>query len=113
MNFIKYLNFKKTIENNKNIYFPENFDWTIDFKLPDIGLDLPEIEKSSIIQMIMDKINPIYIGLSDGSKLFFTVDEFKKIIGTPAVGKTLMWKLQRLPNDVSNNPSKITMCKVM
>lgn len=110
MKFKKYLNFVESIK--KGIYFPENFNWAKDFVLPDLNLNLPTIEKSGKIQIIMDKINPIYIGLSDGSKLFFTVDEFNRIIGKPVVGRTMIWKTQRLPSDNGQYPSKITMCKI-
>ena len=113
MYFKNYLNFIKLIENNKIIYLPENFDWVKSFIPPSINLDLPSVEKSGKIQIIMDKINPIYIGLSDGSKLFFTIDEFSRITGKPMIGKTMIWKMQRLPNDSNCYPSKITMCKVI
>jgi len=111
--FKKYLNFVQILENNKIIYLPENFSWIKDFSLPNLSLDIPEIEKSAKIRMIMNKINPIYIGLSDGSKLFFTIDEFNRISGTPVVGKTLVWRMQRLSGDNSQRASKITMCKVL
>ena len=111
--FKKYLDFIKIIEDNKIIYMPENFDWVRDFSLPNLSLNLPEVEKRGKIQIIMDKINPIYIGMSDGSKLFFTADEFNRIIGKPIVGKILLWRMQRLSNDSTQYPSKITMCKVI
>jgi hypothetical protein len=104
INFKKYLNI---VEN-----LPENFDWVKDFTLPDLNLDLPCVEKRGKIQIIMDKTNPIYIGLSDGSKLFFTIDEFKRISGKPVIGKILTWKTQRLFGDKSEYQSKIISCKI-
>lgn len=113
MKFKEYVNFNLELEKNKTIYVPENFNWVKSFSLPDIDLEMPQTEKKSSIQMIMDKKNPIYIQLSDGSKLFFTFDEFKRILGKPVVGKTMIWRTQRLRNDSSDHPSKITMCKVL
>lgn len=113
MEFTKYLNFLEIIKENKIIYLPESFDWVKGFSLPDIQLDLPSIERSGTVKMIMDKVNPIYVGLSDGSKLFFTIDEFKRIEGEPAVGKKIVWKMQRLPYDSGQYPSRIISCKVV
>lgn len=113
MKFKEYINFNLELEKNKVIYVPENFSWVKSFSLPDIDLKIPQTEKKSSIQLIMDKKNPIYIQLSDGSRLFFTFDEFKRILGKPAVGKTMIWRTQRLQNDPSSHPSKITMCKVI
>jgi hypothetical protein len=111
--FKKYIEFQEMIEKQGNLYVPENFDWVKDFILPQTDLELPSIERKSTIMTVMDKVNPIYIQLKDGSKLFFTYDEFKRISGVPVIGKTLIWKMQRLPQDISIYPSKITMCKVI
>ena len=111
--FKKYIEFQETIEKYGNLYFPENFNWVKDFILPQTDLGLPSIERKSTIMMVVDKVNPIYIQRKDGSKLFFTYDEFKRISGEPVIGKTLIWKMQRLPKDSSIYPSKITMCKVI
>lgn len=113
MKFKKYIKFLEKLNKNQSIYMPENFDWVKDFVLPDMNLDLPSIEKKGTIKIIMDKSNPIYIGLSDGSKLFFSIDEFNRILGKPLVGKTLVWQIQRSPTDFSSLPSKITFCKVV
>ena len=62
------------------IHIPESFDWVKDFTLPSLDINLPHVEKQGKIQIVMDKINPIYIQISDGSKMFFTFDEFKRIV---------------------------------
>jgi hypothetical protein len=112
MHFKEYLNLLKNF-NNKSICVEENFSWVKGVKLPDINLDLPVIEKKSKILILNDKLNPIFVQLEDKSKLFFTYDEFKRIAGTPSVGKTMYLKMQRLGNDTSNLPSRITMCQVL
>lgn len=80
------------------------------FPLPDIGL--PKTQKTSKIVHVMDKKNPIYIGLEDGTKLYLTLDEFRRIEGKPARGKNMTIIMQRLPEDTSNSPSLITKCIV-
>jgi hypothetical protein len=81
--------------------------------LPDIDIGLPTVEKKGKIDVLLDKKNPIYIQLSDGTKLFFTYDEYKRINGSPEVGKTMIVKMQRLPGDNSVQPSQIVDCKVI
>lgn len=78
--------------------------------LPDI--DLPTIVKTSRIKHLYDKKNPIIVLLDDGTKLYFTYDEFRRIEGTPEVGKKLTYTMQRLAHDKTIMPSKITKCVV-
>lgn len=114
-NFKNYLNLIEYIDECGAILVPENFTWAkgIASSLPSINLDLPTIEKKAKIDMIMDKKNPIYMQLSDGSKLFFTHDEYKRIDGKPAQGKTMVVTMQRLNNDNSELPSQIVKCQVI
>jgi hypothetical protein len=51
--------------------------------------------------------NPIYVRLSDGTEAHFTYDEWKKIEGQPALGKTMTILFQRHPEDMSQEHSKI------
>lgn len=99
----------------ENYYLPKNFFWANDIakKLPQIELDLPSIEKKSIIYDIKLNKNPIVVLLQDGSKLFMTIDQFKRISGKPAIGKTLAFTLQRLQNDNSTLPSQIKSCRII
>jgi hypothetical protein len=112
MHFKEYI---KVIENFKKSSFclEENFNWAKDIVLPDVDLGLPTIEKKSVISILNDKTNPIYMELKDKSKLFFTYEEFKRIQGKPEVGKTIYLKMQRHGGDNSKYPSRITMCKVV
>jgi hypothetical protein len=105
----------KQFFNLENNYLSKNFYWANEIakKLPNISLDLPCIEKKSIIYDIKLNKNPIMILLQDGSKLFMTVDQFKRISGKPEIGKTLVVNFQRLQNDNSNLPSTIKSCKVI
>lgn len=115
MNFKIFIDIAELVEKQKAISLPENFSWAKDIAslLPKLNVDLPTIKKQSKIDLIMDKRNPIYIQLSDGSKLFFTHDEFKRIDGQPKVGKTMVVFMQRHSKDNSELPSQITHCQVI
>lgn len=112
MQFIEFLNLAEAAVKFKAVCLEGNFDWVKQISLPSINLGLPSVEKKSKIVLLSDKTNPIYIQLADGSKLFFTYDEFRRIQGKPEVGRELKVLLQRLGTDKSVSPSKITMCKV-
>lgn len=114
-NFKNYVDLIECVEKHKAIFIPENFSWINDISksLPSLSLDLPTIEKRAKIEAILDKKNPIYVQLDDGSKLFFSFDEFKKIKGKPERGKTMVITMQRLPHDKSDSPSQITKCSVL
>jgi len=80
--------------------------------LPGLDLALPSITKSAqIVHVIKDK-NPIYVQLSDGTKLFFNLDEFRRIKGSPEIGRTMTVVFQRNPGDISEYPSQIQSCQV-
>lgn len=113
--FKNYLNLSEIVQKNGSIIVPEHFTWAKDISksLPGINLDLPQVEKRAKIDLIMDKKNPIYIQLSDGSKLFFTYDEYKRIKGKPEKGKTMIVTMQRLSNDSSKVPSQIVKCEIV
>jgi len=112
MQFNKFLEISENISEIGSICIEENFLWAKQIKLPHIELGLPSIEKTSKISILNDRINPIYVQLKDGSKLFFTYDEFKRIQGTPLIGKTMHLTMQRLGGDTSDYPSKITSCRI-
>lgn len=97
------------------VYFPESFDWAkkIALSLPKFDLELPTMQKTAKIHDIAYTKNPILIQLSDGSKLFMNVDQFRRIEGKPEIGKTIIISMQRLSNDYTNLPSKITKCKII
>lgn len=75
--------------------------------LPSTDMTLPSIEKTGRITYLMKKRNPIYVRLSDGTEANFTWDEYKRIEGEPAVGKTMTLIFQRHPEDSSRQHSKV------
>jgi hypothetical protein len=113
-NFNKFIIFRDYLESQGSVYIPETFDWAKDVAniLPQMDIDLPVIKRQAKIQIVLSKKNPIYVQLQDGSKLFFTHDEFRRIKGKPEKGKTMIFSLQRLPNDITNSPSQISQCEV-
>lgn len=114
-NFKNFLELTDLVATHGAILLPENFAWARELskQLPALQLDMPTVEKRAKIDLIMDKKNPIYVQLSDGSKLFFSMDEFKRIEGKPEQGKTLIVTMQRLAHDKSELPSQITKCRVI
>lgn len=114
-NFKNFLELSSLVEKHGALLFQEDFSWAkqISKQLPALSLDLPSIEKRARIDLIMDKKNPIYVQLSDGSKLFFSIDEFRRIEGKPKKGKTLIVTMQRLSHDKSDLPSQISKCRVV
>lgn len=113
-NFSNFLDLQEYVEKNGAILIPENWDWAkkISMLMPKPELDLPVVHKTARISHLLDKKNPIYIGLSDGTKLFFTHDEFKRIEGKPERGKDLIVVMQRRPEDTTELPSMISKCIV-
>lgn len=75
--------------------------------MPSTDLTIPSMERSGRITTLMMKKNPIYVRLSDGTEAHFTYDEWKKIDGEPALGKTMTIIFQRHPQDWTSNTSKI------
>lgn len=114
-NFKNYVDLIECVEKYGAILIPENFAWakSISQSLPSQQLELPSVEKQGKIELIMDKKNPIYVQLSGGTKLFFSLDEFKRIDGKPEIGKTMVVTMQRLSHDPSELPSQIVKCQVI
>jgi hypothetical protein len=75
--------------------------------LPSTDLTIPSVEKTGRITILHLKKNPIYIRLSDGTEAYFTYDEYKRIEGTPELGKTMTIIFQRHPQDFTQQYSKI------
>jgi len=114
-NFKNFIDLIEYVEKHGAVIVPENFAWakSISSSLPGLQLDLPQTQKQAKIEIIMDKKNPIYVQLSDGSKLFFTHDEYKRIDGKPERGKTMAVTMQRLGHDSSELPSQIVKCQII
>ena len=75
--------------------------------LPSTDMTLPSVQKTGRIVTLMAKRNPIYVRLSDGTEANFTWDEYNRIEGEPAIGKTMTLIFQRNPEDSTRMYSKI------
>jgi len=71
------------------------------------NLAIPTLERTGRIAVLLTKRNPIYVRLTDGTEAHFTYDEFKRIEGEPAIGKTMTIVFQRHANDNSPDDSQI------
>lgn len=81
--------------------------------VPGTDFQVPIVKKSGRIDAINKKKNPIYIRMQDGTQLFFTWDEFKRIKGKePERGDIISVLFQRLPGDTSKTPSQIQSVEV-
>ena len=86
---------------------PPNFGSRPGF-LPSLDTLLPSVTKSSRIRLIERNKNPISIVLEDGTHLFLTWSEYKRIVGAePQVGRKITVVFQRNEQDRSKSPSKI------
>ncbi|RDJ35252.1 MAG: hypothetical protein DWQ19_10585 [Crenarchaeota archaeon] len=86
---------------------PPKFDGRPPF-LASLDVLLPSVTVTSEIRKIEKNKNPITISLADGTKLFLTWGEYKRISGPePAPGKRLTVTFQRNPGDKSNNLSQV------
>ncbi len=81
-------------------------------QVPKLELDLPAVTKTGKISLIIKDKNPILMQMSDGTQMYFTLDQYKRIKGNPEVGRTITVVFQRDPTDRSNLPSRINSCQV-
>jgi hypothetical protein len=94
-------------------------DWTgsetPDINLPFLSstdLSIPEVSRSSTISNIIKNKNPILIELKDGTKLYLTLEQYKRINKVPEVGKRLTVVFQRNSSDQSEQPSKVIKIEI-
>lgn len=80
--------------------------------IPNLDVQLPTTTGNGTIEVMNTKKTPIYIRLSDGSDCYFTVDEFRRIKGKPAVGKSMTVVFQRHPENRDSKPSQIIDARV-
>lgn len=87
----------------------ENFDWAKDIakSLPNLKLDLPTIKKTGRILTLEFRKNPILIRLNDGTELYLTIDQFKRIHKQPKVGNKLT--VEFLQGDKKENSQIISI----
>jgi len=112
-NFKTFLYLIEYVEKAGAIFIPESWIGDIAALLPKLDLGLPTVRRTGKIEVLLDKQNPIYVQLSDGSKMFFTYDEFRRIKGKPQRGKNMVVVLQRRSDDSSKSPSQIVSCEVL
>lgn len=112
-NFIEFVAIRDCLNKMGSFAVEENFDWAKEYNLPNYELDLPTIEKKSAIHTVIKNKNPIYVQLADGTKLFFTFDEFRRLNHEPVVGKMMVVKMLRLPHDNGPMPSQIKSCRII
>jgi hypothetical protein len=76
---------------------------------PDTDLELPRVEAKSKIKLIEKNKNPIRIQLMDGTNIYLTVDEFRRIDSTTRldVGREITVIFQRREGDRGDQPSQI------
>jgi hypothetical protein len=88
----------------------------IDIALPPEGTVTPELKKSGIVKDFIFNKDPITVILDDGTVLYFTYDEYKRIQGDlPLVPKLTRLEIsfQTLPTSLYSTPSKINFCKAI
>jgi uncharacterized OB-fold protein len=76
-------------------------------------LGLPSTERTSAITLIEKNKNPIFIALEDGTKLYLSYDEYKRLRTEPKIGMKMHVVFRRIPNDVSLVTSKIDNIDVL
>jgi hypothetical protein len=81
--------------------------------LPSTDLVVPQVERTGRIKVLDYGRNPIYLELTDGTRAFFTHDEFRRIRGRPAVGKLMSIVFQRHGADHTDAHSKIERATVL
>ena len=77
------------------------------FKFPSTDMTIPSVEKTGRITTLLLKKNPIYVRMSDGTEANFSYEEYRRIQGDPALGKTMTIFFQRHPEDRMSGHSKI------
>ena len=108
MSFKNYVEIRDFVESYGSAIMPGG----IDHVAAHSQMGIPLVKKSGRIDVLITKKNPIYVQLSDGTKLFFSPDEYRRIRGKPGLGKTMTATFQRRTNDGSKQPSQIISCEV-
>ena len=79
------------------------------FELPGTNLEVPHVSRKSKIRSVDEKRNPIVVRLMDGTAMYLTVDEFKRIDSRTKLhpGREITVTFQRREGDDGSDPSKI------
>jgi uncharacterized OB-fold protein len=70
-------------------------------------LGLPCTERTSKIIRVETRKNPISVTLEDGTQLYLSLDEFRRLKTEPKAGMKMHVVFRRMPQDVSLITSKI------
>ena len=81
-------------------------------RLPNLDVELPHTTGNGTIKILNTKKNPIHIRLSDGTDCYFTYDEYKRINGKPALGKSMTIEFQKSTENTIPGPFKIIGARV-
>lgn len=73
---------------------------------------LPSVTKTSRIQVVERNKNPILIMLSDGTKLYLSWNEYRRLNEEPSVGKKITINFQRHPGVKTAENSKINYIQI-
>ena len=82
--------------------------------LPSMDMEVRKVERTSPISSIDRHSNPIKIQLLDGTKLYMTWDQFKRVEGKePAYGRLMHVSFQRHPDTDSYENSTVVSAKCL
>jgi hypothetical protein len=78
----------------------------LDIRPEDVA-EIPRVEKTGVVEVLLTKRNPIYMKLNDGTEAHFTYDEWNRMKDKPALGKTVSIIFQRSHKYKGPDQSKI------
>lgn len=81
----------------------------LDNSLPSTDLEIPHLSRRSKIRSVEKNKNPIRVQMMDGTELYLTLDEFKRINSRTSLepGREITVTFQRREDDKGSEPSKI------
>jgi len=79
------------------------------YGVPGVDLEIPTVKRSSTIRSVESNRNPIRVSLMDGTTLYLTVDEFRRVNSRTKLesGKEITVTFQRREDDSGTAPSKV------
>jgi hypothetical protein len=80
MNFSAFFELHELCEKS-SVFIPEGFDWAkpLASLVSSVNLDIPVIKKQSRVHMIHFRRNPIVVHFADGSRIFLSNDEYRRM----------------------------------
>lgn len=82
---------------------------SMSFGLPGTDLAIPHVTRKSRVRFVEKNRNPIKVQLMDGTALYFTPDEFRRVQSRTSMepDREITVTFQRRDEDGSPNPSKV------